>query len=65
MSFPCPNCGHPQTCPCPSCQASNATEKPWKWDGEFIECAGCGLKKHCDWWLDQEVKFVEALHGKD
>lgn len=56
MNFVCPKCHHEQTCPCPSCQKRNPTEKPWVWtSGYTLACGGCGLEESEDWWFEQEV----------
>ena len=65
MSFPCPDCGHPQTCPCEACQSRNPTEKPWVWiNGDVIGCGGCGLINHADWWTDQEYAYIKKQEEK-
>jgi transcription elongation factor Elf1 len=59
--FPCPQCGHLQTCPCASCQRRRPTEKPWVWvKGDLIQCGGCGLTQHVDWWQDMEIDFYNV-----
>lgn len=63
--FKCPACGHPQTCPCVSCQTREPTEKPWVNDGDLISCGACGLTKSGDWWLDQEYEFRGADKKND
>ena len=64
-TFKCPECGYPQYCPCHSCHPirTGAGFNPWIWmeDGEHIKCAGCGIIKHCDWWLYQEAKHYKLI----
>lgn len=53
----CPRCGHEQTCPCKSCQARAATDRPWQWrPNDFIACGACGFEEHCDFWLGLEYR---------
>jgi hypothetical protein len=61
--YKCPECGHPQSCPCPPCQAKNKTEKPWIWlsDNKSIMCSGCGLTESYDWW---EEKAYESFSNE-
>jgi hypothetical protein len=58
----CPQCGEDQYCPCSNCKDSYSKgKKTWIWiDGELIKCAGCGLTKHADWWMDAEWKEFKA-----
>lgn len=57
----CPNCKHPQTCPCPSCQQRIPTEKPWIWvNGDTIKCGNCGLEEYEGWWFEHELAQWEA-----
>lgn len=69
----CPECGYPQYCPCDSCKKNGsripAGYKPWIWlqgtgtpaDGNVIECAGCGLRAHADWWEGEAMRQYEGL----
>lgn len=58
----CPRCSEEYKCPCKSC----VTHMPSKWKFktrkgvETIKCSGCGLEKHPDWWLGEEVRQLRA-----
>lgn len=59
----CPLCDYPQYCPCESClDRLPKGLDPWVWDkdGEYVNCANCGLYLHADGWLDIEHEQHEA-----
>ena len=56
----CPNCGVEQLCPCSACKPRNYGKAVWVWseDGNFIICAGCGMKASADWWSELSMDIV-------
>ncbi len=69
MHVHCPNCGHPQTCPCPSpaCQGGNPTAIPWRElaNGHILACGKCSLTKPADWWADLEFDITTTTEEKE
>lgn len=66
----CPNCGHKQICPCPTClDLQERTQKdigvkPWKWiHGLGIRCGGCGFEQGSDWWEALSIS-ISSWHRK-
>ncbi len=67
--FKCPECGHPQYCPCDSCKVHfPAPEgvKYWEWQSneESIACGNCGVIKHVDEWMDLSVEYYENIRAR-
>lgn len=64
--FCCPDCGHPQYCPCESCLEHFPPPEgiePWVWQADMyhIACGGCGVVRSADEWEFLEYQYWEGL----
>ena len=57
-NFCCPECGTEYVCPCKHCADTFSKGKTlWIWhDDDTVECPTCGLRRHLDWWEEEELK---------
>lgn len=60
----CPRCGTEYVCPCKHCRERESEKTPWiSHDDDTESCPKCGLRKHVDMWLEEELKQFYAQKG--
>lgn len=64
----CPDCGHPQYCPCAACMKNFPPPKgikPWRYYEHTITCGGCGVTYGEEKWMQFEYELYVRMEKEN